>query len=126
MGDHMTNTTDGLAWWDRLDRIDRAYWRACARSSSIADAYDTYKRAGRPAESIPSLRQQPRDPRWTAALNWLDGRPATTPQSGQMTLPIDARQQSLPLDSCSQIEQNGTGGPSSTVSFSQVRELSPL
>ncbi|WP_423824057.1 hypothetical protein V5738_08830 [Salinisphaera sp. SPP-AMP-43] len=93
---------NGIRWWNALDQLDRAYWCGRARSSRPYDAYRVYKAAGRP----------------TVNDDIAIGQPV------QLTLPVDLRQTALPIGDCSKSEQSETDGPSSTVSFSQVRENS--
>jgi len=99
----MSDAINGIKWWNSLDRFDRAYWCGRANSARPCDAYEAYKAAGCVSVNDDIANGQPL----------------------QRELPADLRQTCLPFGDCSQNDQKQTGGPSSTVSFSQVRENSP-
>lgn len=46
---------EGMDWWNRLSRLERAYWLGVANSASAADAWRAFKQAGRPTR-VPALR----------------------------------------------------------------------
>ena len=41
----------GMAWWNGLSEVERAYWLGVAGSAIVAEAWRAFKRSGEPVSA---------------------------------------------------------------------------